>query len=89
MTETIPTSPREALLQADQPQIARAGILDCQACVPSTMTDEEALAFVESANPCGTRGGWAMRTDPTLLAGSQPRVQCEERPGCVHITFDA
>lgn len=63
-----------------------------QVCVPNDYTDEQATAFAEAENPCGTVNGWIMRHEGhEMLCGSPSRMPCqrEEREGCVHIMFDA
>lgn len=71
-------------------QVTRRGFLDMQVCVPAGYTDEQALEFAESQNPCGTEGGWMVRKEGSkYLAGAPERRECEEREGYVHITLDA
>lgn len=71
-------------------EITYLGALDMQVCVPASWTDEQALAFAESENPCGTECGWTIRRkgDPALL-GEPERKGCWERPDRVHIMLDA
>jgi hypothetical protein len=61
-----------------------------QVCVPTEWTDEQAIAFGESENPCGTMHGWAIRREgDELLEGDPERVPCAKREGFVHIMLDA
>lgn len=72
-----------------KPEMTRCGALDAQACVPADWTDEQATAFADMTYPTGLRHGWTMRKqDSPYLAGANERVPCEERTGCVHISFD-
>ncbi len=71
-----------------KPEVTKIRIFDMQVCVPAEMTDEEAELFANSANPAGTTNGWAIRTEDRLLNGDPVRQPCQERTGCVHITFD-
>ena len=72
------------------PEVTRIGFLDMQVCVPEDWTDEQALAFAEQENPCGTTYGWSIRKEGSpYLAGAPERAACTEREGCVHIMLDA
>lgn len=72
------------------PQVLRQGILDCQVCVPSDWTDEQAIALAEREYPSGTSNGWQIRRQgDEALRGANERVECKERPGYVHIMLDA
>lgn len=75
-----------------EPAVVKLTIFCAQVCVPANYTDEQARAFLEYKQPCGTENGWQMRhTGDKLLAGAPERVPCKlaERKGCVHIMFDA
>lgn len=76
--------------QEQKPEVARAGLLSMQVCVPARYTDDEAEAFANSANPTGSDTlRWTMRHNgDESLAGCDERVKCEQRCGCVHIMFD-
>ena len=75
----------------NKPEVTHCGFLDCQVCVPASYTDEEVIAFANSANPAGTQLGWVIRKegDPALN-GDAERVQCRDpsRADCVHIMLD-
>jgi len=72
------------------PEVARAGMLDMQVCVPKDWTNEQVLEFAESKNPCGTTHGWVIREqDSALLNGDPERVDCLDKSGHVHIMLDA
>jgi hypothetical protein len=70
--------------------ITRRSMLSCQACIPKHWTDAMAKDFADRENLCGTENGWLLRKqgDPAL-SGCDERVQCQERPGFVHVMFDA
>lgn len=70
-------------------EVVRQGLFDLQVCVPAKWNDEEITNFANSVVPCGTTAGWIMRTDEALLNGDPVRCPCQERDGCVHVTFDA
>lgn len=71
-------------------EIVRTGIFSMQVCVPAAWTDDEAKRFADNRNPCGTTNGWFIRKQGSeLLAGSDERVACADRTGCVHIMLDA
>lgn len=73
-----------------EPMVVRLGVLECRVCIPKGWSDSQALAFVTTANPFGTRAGWEMRKKGSpYLQGSPERCPCDERKGFVHITFDA
>lgn len=74
---------------SDNPEVTMIGFLDMQVCVPNHFTDEQAIEFAESDNPCGTEKGWTVRKDVEGLNGYPERNQCEEREGCVHIMMNA
>lgn len=69
--------------------VTRRGVLDMQVCVPEDWTDKQVKRFANQMNPCGTSGGWFIRTDPKLLIGFPVRNPCDERKGFVHIMLDA
>lgn len=74
----------------ETPVVTKIGIFDMQVCVPVDWSDEKATKFANAHNPCGTEGGWQMRKEGDKnLKGDPERVPCAERPGCVHIMFDA
>lgn len=73
-----------------KPEVARAGILDMQVCVPEDWTDAQVESFANKENYCGTKNGWRIRKEGDSLLGGMPeRNPCSERNGCVHITLDA
>ena len=70
--------------------VTKAGILDMQVCVPNKWTDEQAIAFAERENPCGTEFGWIIRLEgDTALNGDPERNQCLKHKDNVHIVLDA
>lgn len=72
------------------PAVTCKGFLDIQICVPRGWSDEEAIAFAERENPCGTQAGWCIRREGDKMLGGKPeRNPCEEREGFVHIMLDA
>lgn len=72
------------------PEVTKHGVLDMQVCVPEDWTDDQVLQFAESEFPCGTTNGWFIRRQgDKLLSGSDERVKCSGREGCVHIMLDA
>jgi len=83
----LPSAEEVAALEG--PAVSRYGMLDMQVCVPADWTDEQAREFAEREYPCGTSSGWSMRTKETEGDGYPERTPCEDRPGFVHITFDA
>ena len=73
-----------------KPEVTQRHLLSMQICVPKEWTDEQALAFAEYENPCGTSGGWGIRREGDYRHQGYPeRNPCEERTGYVHIMFDA
>lgn len=77
-------------MSEEKPEVTIHNFLDCQVCVPKDWSDEQALTFVNMANPCGTKAGWSMRKQGSkYLGGASERVPCEGREGFVHIMFDA
>ena len=70
-------------------QVTRRGLLDMQVCVPEDWNDEEVVSFANGHNPCGTTGGWQIRTDPVGLNGDPKRNPCASHEGRVHIALDA
>ena len=73
-----------------QAEMTRKGILDCQVCVPESMTDEEIAAFASREYPCGTTHGWQIRREgDEALRGDPERQPCRDRAGCVHVMLDA
>lgn len=71
-------------------EITKRGALDCQVCVPADWTDEQVKSFADRHNLCGTEYGWHIRRQgDEALKGCDERVQCESRPGHVHIMLDA
>lgn len=71
-------------------EVTKISLFVCQVCVPVDYTDEQATAFAEMQNPCGTTHGWIMRKDgDELLDRAIERVKCASREGHVHIMFDA
>jgi len=73
-------------------EVSRVGFLDMQVCVPSSWTDDQAIEFAETENPCGTENGWAIRKEGSeYLNGSPERAECLDKNKCnfVHITLDA
>ena len=72
-----------------QAEVVRHGLLDMQVCVPKDWHDGLVVDFAESECPCGTTGGWAIRTDEESLAGCPVRNPCSKREGMVHVTLDA
>ena len=68
----------------------RAGLIDCQVCVPESWDDEQVIYFTEFAYPCGTENGWQIRKAGNKGLGGDPERQpCEKRKGYVHIILDA
>jgi hypothetical protein len=71
-------------------EITRRGMFDCQVCVPADWTDETVKAWADCENLCGTEHGWHIRREgDKALEGSPERIECESRPGHVHIMLDA
>ena len=64
--------------------------LSMQVCIPDDWDNDQATAFAESENPCGTEHGWKVRQagDPALR-GCAERARCEGRAGHVHLMLDA
>ena len=86
----IEVNPVVQSINEGKPEITQCGLLCMQACVPSTYTDEQVIAFVEGEHPCGTTHGWGIRKQGSkYLNGSDERVKCAEREGYVHIMLDA
>ena len=72
------------------PEVTICGVISMQICVPEKYTDDQAIAFAEDKNPCGTLHGWQIRREgDRLLADSNERVSCDGRTGFVHIMLDA
>lgn len=72
------------------PEVVRTGFLDMQVCVPKTWSDEQAVEFLESEHPCGTKNGWVIRREGSdLLSGSPERAQCCDKSEFVHIILEA
>lgn len=70
--------------------VTRRGVIDMQVCVPADWTDDQVESFAEAANPCGTRGGWAIRREgDKALAGAPERIKCKTLAENVHIMLDA
>ena len=75
---------------SDGAEVTRRGALSMQVCVPKDWDDYAVKRFADSENLCGTSLGWVVRKEgDKLLAGSSERVQCESRPGFVHVMLDA
>ena len=73
-----------------EPEVARAGFLDMQVCVPRGYTNEQVIMFAEHEYPCGTEHGWHIREQGNkALGGCNERVQCHDHPENVHIVLDA
>jgi hypothetical protein len=71
-------------------KVTRRGAFDMQVCVPSDWNDEQVITFAERNYSCGTTNGWQIRRQgDSLLAGSDERVPCSERPDHVHVMLDA
>ncbi len=71
-------------------QITQRGALTCQACIPRGWLDEQAKAFVDKENLCGTTHGWQLRKEGSpYLAGAPERQPCSTLPDFVHVMFDA
>ncbi len=71
-------------------EVTKMSLLAAQVCVPEDWTDQQAHDFLERKNPCGTSCGWVMRKQgDERLAGCDERVKCADRPGHVHIMFEA
>lgn len=78
------------VIHMSEPTLTRAGLLDCQVCVPASWSDDQVTEFAQKVNPCGTTHGWQVRKQGNkLLAGADERVQCAQRSDCVHIMLDA
>jgi hypothetical protein len=73
-----------------EPEVVRTTLLSMQVCVPEAMSNDDAEAFANSANPTGSPTLlWRMRHQgDEALAGCDERVKCEKRAGCVHIMLD-
>ena len=71
------------------PEVTREGVIDMQVCVPADWDDARVVAYANAMNPCGTSGGWFIRTSAALLRGAPVRNPCAEREGFVHVTLDA
>lgn len=70
--------------------VTRRGALDMQVCVPADWTDEQAKAFADRENACGTENGWFIRrAGDEALAGAPERRPCADRPNFAHIMLDA
>ena len=72
-----------------QAEMVRYGVLDCQVCVPASMTDEEIVAFAAREYPSGTNGWQIRRQGDGALNGDPERQPCRQRAGCVHVMLDA
>jgi hypothetical protein len=73
-----------------QAQVTKRGALDMQVCVPADWSDDQVKEFADSANLCGTSGGWQIRRAGDIaLAGCAERVQCQDDPNFCHIMLDA
>ena len=75
------------------PEVTSRRALSMQVCVPSDWSNEKIIEFAEKDYPCGTTGGWSIRTDgehslPSALR-YQERVACEAKPNFVHIILVA
>lgn len=70
-------------------EILRAGLVDCQVCVPIEWTDEQVVEFTNTMNPTGITSQWAIRRAGNhYLNGAPKRVTCAEDPTKVHIMLD-
>jgi hypothetical protein len=71
-------------------EITRIGVFSMQVCVPADWDDRAVKQWADDENRCGTEYGWHVRKEgDKALAGDAERVQCESRPGHVHIMLDA
>ncbi len=70
--------------------VIKVGGLSMQVCVPKEWSDEQALCFANSENPCGTTGGWFIRREgDAKLEGDPERSRCDKYEDRVHIMLDA
>jgi hypothetical protein len=75
---------------SDGAQVTMRGALSMQVCVPADWDDYAVKRFADRENLCGTSGGWFVRKEGAKeLKDSPERVECESRPGFVHIMLDA
>lgn len=73
----------------DYTEVTRAGLMDCQVCVPAHFSDEQVLIYASLANPAGTSRGWSIRKQGhPMLSGADERVKCERHPENVHIMLE-
>jgi hypothetical protein len=71
-----------------EPEVVRRGLVSMQVCVPSDFTDEQAAAFANGDTPTGIESEWRVaKQGHDVLAGSDERVTCEQRSGCVHLVL--
>ena len=73
-----------------EPHVLTVRALSMNVCVPVTYTDEEVERFANRKVWCGTENGWkVVKKGNVALAGDEERVQCELRPGFVHMVLNA
>lgn len=71
------------------PEVTSVGLASMQVCVPEDFTQEQAEEFANKETPTGISSNWTMREQGhPFLQGSDARVKCDEREGCVHIMLD-
>lgn len=70
-------------------QVISHKLCSLQVCVPESTTDATVETFANQARPTGIESRWKIRRqgDPAL-AGTDERVKCTGRAGCVHIMLD-
>ena len=86
----VPHGPARREGDTVKPEVTQRGVLDMQVCVPTDWTDEQAKAFADAENCCGTQNGWQVcKAGCSTLNGAPERVPCAERAGFVHIRLDA
>ncbi len=77
-------------LNIEKPEVTVRKALHIQVCVPDDWSDEEVISFANTEAICGTENGWFIRREgDKALDGSPERVECEKKPGYIHIILDA
>lgn len=71
-----------------KPEVVRSGLVVMQVCVPADFTDEQVETFANDDTPTGISSHWRVaKQGHDVLAGSDERVACEQRSGCVHLVL--
>jgi hypothetical protein len=71
-----------------KPEVVRHGLVGMQVCVPADFTDEQVETFANDDTPTGISSRWRVaKHGHDVLAGSDERVTCEQRSGCVHLVL--